>query len=167
MLLRPGNHGSNTATDHITVVKQALAQLPCDPGYRVGRNVLIRTDGAGGSHAFLEHLTKLRLSHSIGFGLTDAVVEAISLSPEDRWTPAYGPDGQVRDGAWVAEPTDLVDLSSWPAGMRLIVRKERPCPGAQLRFSDADGLRLTVFVTNTRHGQLPGPGTAAPSPRPL
>ena len=28
MLLRPGNAGSNTAADHITVLRQALAQLP-------------------------------------------------------------------------------------------------------------------------------------------
>ncbi|EKT82561.1 putative transposase [Rhodococcus opacus M213] len=155
MLLRAGNAGSNTAADHITVVKKALAQLPCDPGYRVGRTILIRTDGAGGSHAFLEYLTKRRLSYSIGFGLTDAMVTEISAIPQDGWTPAYDSDGQVRDGAWVAELTDLVDLSSWPAGMRLVVRKERPHPGAQLRFTDHDGLRLTAFVTNTRHGGLP------------
>ncbi|KXX57903.1 IS1380 family transposase, partial [Rhodococcus sp. LB1] len=155
MLLRAGNAGSNTAADHITVVKKALAQLPCDPGYRVGRTILIRTDGAGGSHAFLEYLTKRRLSYSIGFGLTDAMVTEISSIPQDGWTPAYDADGQVRDGAWVAELTDLVDLSSWPAGMRLVVRKERPHPGAQLRFTDHDGLRLTAFVTNTRHGGLP------------
>ena len=155
MLLRPGNAGSNTAADHITVVKQALAQLPCDPGYRVGRKVLIRTDGAGGSHAFVEYLAKRRLGYSIGFGLTDAIVAAISSIPEDGWTPAYDADGQVRDGAWVVEVTDLIDLSSWPAGMRLVVRKERPHPGAQLRFTDHDGLRLTAFVTNTLGGQLP------------
>lgn len=155
MLLRPGNAGSNTAADHVQVVTQALAQLPCDPGYRVGRKVLIRTDGAGGSHAFLEYLTKRRLGYSIGFGLTDAIVAAFSSVPEDGWTPAYDAEGQVRDGAWVAELTDLVDLSSWPAGMRLVVRKERPHPGAQLRFTDADGLRLTAFVTNTARGQLP------------
>lgn len=155
MLLRPGNAGSNTAADHIAVVKQALAQLPFDPGYRVGRKVMIRTDGAGGSHAFLEYLTKRRLGYSIGFGLTDAIVAEISSIPEDGWTPAYDADGKVRDGAWVAELTDMIDLSSWPSGMRLIVRKERPHPGAQLRFTDHDGLRLTAFVTNTTRGQLP------------
>ncbi len=71
------------------------------------------------------------------------------------WIPAYDADGQVREGAWVAEITVLAELSGWPDGMRLIVRKERPHPGAQLRFTDVDGLRLTVFVTNTRRGQLP------------
>lgn len=155
MLLRPGNAGSNTAADHVTVVQDALAQLPFDPGYRVGKKVLVRIDGAGGTRSLIEYLTKRRLSYSVGFGLTDAHVDAIDLVPEQAWTPAYDPDGQVRDGAWVTEITDLLDLSTWPSGMRVIVRKERPHPGAQLRFTDRDGLRLTAFVTNTRRGQLP------------
>ena len=71
------------------------------------------------------------------------------------WTPAYDAHDQVRDGAWVAELTDLMDLSSWPAGMRVIVRKERPHPGAQLRFEDVEGMRITAFATNTTRGQLP------------
>ena len=33
--------------------------------------------------------------------------------------------------------------------MRLIVRKERPHPGAQLRITDADGMRITCLATNT------------------
>lgn len=155
MLLRPGNAGSNTAADHKTVVAQALAQLPQQPGYRAGKKILIRADGAGGTHEFLEYLTRRRLAYSIGFGLTVAMAEAVDLVPTGVWTPAYDAGGRVRDGAWVAELTGLVDLTGWPDGMRLIVRKERPHPGAQLRFTDHDGLRLTAFVTNTRHGQLP------------
>jgi hypothetical protein len=155
MLLRPGNSGSNTAADHVTVVQDALAQLPFDPGYRVGKKVLVRIDGAGGTHQLIEYLTKRRLSYSVGFSLTDAHTEVIDLVPEQAWTPAYDADGQVRDGAWVTEVTGLLDLSTWPTGMRVIVRKERAHPGAQLRFTDRDGLRLTAFVTNTRRGQLP------------
>ena len=75
--------------------------------------------------------------------------------PAAAWTPAYDADGEVRDGAWVAELTGVLDLSGWPAGMRVIVRKERPHPGAQLRFTDRDGQRLTAFATNTLGGQLP------------
>jgi hypothetical protein len=74
--------------------------------------------------------------------------------PADAWTPAYDADGQVRPGAWVAELTDAFDLTGWPPGMRLIVRKERPHPGAQLRITDLDGHRITAFVTNTARGQL-------------
>ncbi|MGY1941650.1 transposase, partial [Nocardia gipuzkoensis] len=89
------------------------------------------------------------------FTLTDTIVEAVNRIPDTVWTPAYDADGQVRPGAWVAEVTGMLDLTGWPAGMRLIIRKERPHPGAQLRFTDLDGLRLTAFATNTRRGQLP------------
>jgi hypothetical protein len=74
--------------------------------------------------------------------------------PARAWTPAYDGDGQVRDGAWVAELTGLLNLSSWPKGMRVIVRRERPHPGAQLRFTDIGGHRFTAFATSTRTGQL-------------
>jgi len=98
MLLRPGNSGSNTAADHITVVQDALAQLPVDPAYRVGKKVLVRIDGAGGTHGLIEYLTKRRLSYSVGFGLTETMVAALELVPDQAWTPAYDSDGQVRDG---------------------------------------------------------------------
>jgi hypothetical protein len=60
----------------------------------------------------------------------------------------------VRDGAWVAEITGMLDLSTWPKSIRLVVRKERPHPGAQLRFTDIDGHRVTCFATSTSGGQL-------------
>jgi len=80
--------------------------------------------------------------------------EAILKVPADSWTPAYDGDGQVREGAWLADTTGLLDLSSWPAGMQVIVRKERPHPGAQLRFTDLDGHRFTAFATDAKKGQL-------------
>jgi len=155
ILLRPGNAGSNTAADHKAVLADALAQLPWRPGYRVGRKVLVRADTAGGTHEFVHHLHARRLSYSVGFVLSDAAAAALDLIPEAAWTPAYNADGQVRDGAWVAEATGVLDLSGWPQGMRVIVRKERPHPGAQLRLTARDGLRLTAFATNTGRGQLP------------
>jgi len=155
VLLRPGNAGSNTATDHITVLKQALAQLPSHvPGRRPGRSILVRIDGAGSTHALLDWLTSQRLSYSVGFGLPANTGDLVAQIPDHVWQPAYDAGGQVRDGAWVAELTDLLTLSGWPTGMRVIVRKERPHPGAQLRLTDADGLRLTAFATNTSRGQL-------------
>jgi hypothetical protein len=66
--------------------------------------------------------------------------------PAATWSPAYDADGQVRPSAWIAEVTDLFDLSAWPPGMRLIIRRERPHPGAQLRITDADGHRITAFI---------------------
>jgi len=156
MILRKGNAGSNTAVDHIQITKAGLAQLPgTRPGRRPGRKVLIRTDGAGGTHDFLTWLTGQRLQYSVGFGLTDTAVAKLELIPQSAWTPAYDADRAPRDGAWVTELTGLLDLSDWPAGMRVIVRAERPHPGAQLRFTDVNGNRLTAFATNTTGGQLP------------
>src|SRR6202034_2651437 len=77
-------------------------------------------------------------------------------SPADAWPPAYDSDGQVRKGAWVADITGLLDLDGWPAGMRVIVRKERPHPGAQLRFTDIDGHGFTALATDAKRGQLAG-----------
>ncbi|MEV6980656.1 IS1380 family transposase [Sphaerisporangium sp. NPDC051017] len=152
LLLRPGNAGSNTAADHIDATSLALAQLP----KQRRRKVLIRTDSGGGTHEFLSWLTRPGrwLAYSIGFTLTADIGEAILALPADAWTPAYDADRQVRPGAWVAELTGMLDLSAWPRGMRLIVRKERPHPGAQLRFTDLDGHRFTCFVTSTKQGQL-------------
>ena len=86
--------------------------------------------------------------------ITEAIAAAIGKIPADARTPAYDGDGQVRDGAWAADITGLPDLDSWPAGMRVIVRRERPHPGAQLRFTDIGGHRFTCFATGTRKGQL-------------
>jgi hypothetical protein len=156
MLLRKGNAGSNTAVDHIEVTKAALRQLPStDPGRRPGRKVLIRTDGAGGTHEFLNWLTTQRLTYSVGFTLNLDMVAKLGTIPSAAWTPAYDADRRPRDGAWVTELTGLLDLTGWPDGMRVIVRAERPHPGAQLRFTDSDGNRLTALVTNTTRGQLP------------
>jgi hypothetical protein len=153
-LLRAGNAGSNTVVDHKTVIAAALAQLP--GGHRRGKKVLVRIDGAG-THELLAWLTRRRLSYSVGFSLPGdlhSIQQTLAAIPQTAWEPAYDADRQPREGAFVAEVTDLFDLSGWPAGMRLIVRKERPHPGAQLRITDVDGMRITAFATNTRKGQL-------------
>jgi hypothetical protein len=152
VVLRPGSAGPDTAADHIETTRLALAQLP----RHQRRRVLVRTDSAGGTHGFLEWLTapSRRLHYSVGMTITEDMQTAILKVPADSWTPAYDGDGQVRDGAWVADITGMPGLSSWPAGMRVIVRKERPHPGAQLRFTDVDGHRFTAFATDARKGQL-------------
>ncbi|QKW04194.1 IS1380 family transposase [Streptomyces sp. NA02536] len=149
-LLRPGNAGSNTAADHITTTQLALAQLP--KKYRRGRQTLIRTDSAGGTHEFVSWLARRGrwLSYSVGMTVTEAIHEHVLEIPASAWTAAVETNGEVRDGAWVAELTSSL-LDGWPKGMRLIVRKERPHPGAQLRITDADGMRITSFATNTPH----------------
>jgi hypothetical protein len=152
ILLRAGNAGSNTAAEHIEVTRLALAQLPC----RRRRRVLIRTDSGGGTHEFLNWLASpgRRLHYSIGMTITEDIQDAILALPDRVWEPAYDAGGQVRPGAWVAELTGLLDLAGWPEGMRVIVRKERPHPGAQLRFTDLGGHRFTAFATDARRGQL-------------
>jgi hypothetical protein len=152
VVLRPGNAGSNTAADHIEAVRLALVQLP----RRQRRRVLIRTDSGGGTHEFLAWLTQSarRLAYSVGMTITEDMQEAILKVAAKAWTPAYDAEGQVRPGAWVAEITGMLNLTAWPAGMRVIVRKERPHPGAQLRFTDIGGHRFTCFATSTKGGQL-------------
>jgi hypothetical protein len=152
VLLRAGNAGSNTAAEHIEVTKLALAQLP----RRSRRRVLVRTDSGGGTHGFLTWLASpsRRLHYSAGLTITEDMQQAILALPERVWEPAYDAGGQVRPGAWVAELTGLLDLAGWPSGMRVIARRERPHPGAQLRFTDINGHRFTCFATDAKKGQL-------------
>jgi hypothetical protein len=152
ILLRAGNAGSNTAAEHIEVTKLALAQLP----RQARRRVLVRTDSGGGTHDFLTWLASpsRRLHYSVGMTITEDMQEAILTVPGRIWEPAYDAGGEVRPGAWVAELTGLLDLAGWPAGMRVIVRRERPHPGAQLRFTDIGGHRFTAFATDAKTGQL-------------
>lgn len=148
--LRAGNAGSNTAADHIAAGRAALAQIPA----HLHKQVLIRTDSGGGTHAFMDWVAARRLKYSIGFNLTDDICQAILALPEHAWQCAYDAGREPREGAWVAELTGMLDLSGWPEGMRVIVRRERPHPGAQLRFTDLNGHRFTCFATGTRRGQL-------------
>jgi Transposase DDE domain group 1 len=160
-ILRPGNAGANTAADHITLTDLALAQIP--DSHRHGTQILVRADGAGCSKAWLAHLRSLRtdrgleVSFSVGFTMTEQVQQAILDLPELAWTPAVAADGDLREGAEVAELTGLLPdptAGGWPAGMRVIVRRERPHPGAQLTFTDIDGWRFQAFATDTETGQL-------------
>jgi len=162
-LLRNGNAGSNTASDHVIVLQRALESLPV--GWRPdptrgedsgGPQVLVRCDTAGATHKFADACRAAGVGFSFGYPVDLRVQDAVdTLNLAQSWYPAIDTDGALRDGAWVAEATDLVNLSSWPAGTRLILRKERPHPGAQLRFTDADGMRVTAFITDTEPGAIP------------
>jgi hypothetical protein len=171
--LRPGNAGSNTTADHIEVLTEALASLP--PAYRPrpaaadspdSPAVLVRSDSAGATHGFATACREMGVGFSFGFPVTAPVRAAVGrlndaalMYARDQftvWYPAVQADGEERDGGWIAEATHLVDLSGWPAGTRLLLRKERPHPGAQLTFTDVDGHRVTAFITDTPTGVVPG-----------
>ncbi|MDT5182407.1 MAG: hypothetical protein QOI29_565 [Mycobacterium sp.] len=160
-LLRPGNAGSNTAADHVSVLRWALDSLPLtyrpDPEDAAGPKVLVRCDSAGATHTFAQACRTEGVGFSFGYPVDARVRDAAeTLTEGDCWYPAIDSSDDLREGAWVAEATDLVEMSGWPAGTRLILRKERPHPGAQLRFTDSEGLRVTAFITDTGHGVVPG-----------
>lgn len=154
-LLRPGNAGANSATDHITVLDAALTQIP--DAHRHGTDILVRTDTAGGAKAFLHHIRSqrtrgIRTYFSVGHPITGPVRRAIRTLPEQVWHPAPEQDGTLRTGAEVAELTGTVNLAGYPDSTRIIVRRERPHPGAQLSLFDQDeGMRHQVFLTDTPH----------------
>ncbi len=145
-LLRPGNAGSNTADDHKAVLDLALAQIPAQ--YIEGLEILVRADSAGATHGLVDYCREGNLRFSVGYELTESVRTAILEIPEDAWVPALDQDGSARENGEVAEITDQVDLSSWPERSRLIVRRERPHPGAQLSFTDHDGYRFQAILTD-------------------
>ena len=144
-ILRPGNAGSNTAADHFTVLGLALAQLPAED---LHREILVRTDIGGQTHAFTADCRDAQIRFSVGYELSETVRSAILQVPDAAWVQAIDAGGADRDGAWVAELTDRVDLSAWPEGSRLICRSERPHPGAQFQIFDEHGYRYTCFLTD-------------------
>ena len=146
MLLRPGNAGSNTAADHITVIDRSLAQIP--EAQLEDLEILIRADRAGATHGTADHCRRCDLRFSFGYELTDAVRAAILATREDAWIAALDQDDSERANGQVVEITGQLDLTSWPAGSRVIVRRERPHPGAQFSFTDHDGYRFQAILTD-------------------
>jgi Transposase DDE domain group 1 len=149
--------------DHIEALDLALVQLPA--GER--GQVLVRADSGACSKAFLHHITEAGLEYSIGFPAHETVKTAIEAIPAQAWRAALDAAGQPREGAQVAELTAWMPApvratrpgpQDWPEGIRVIARRERPHPGAQLRLTDPDGWRITCFATNTR-----GPGWTLPA----
>ena len=145
-MLRPGNAGANTAADHETVLDRALAQIPAE--HIESLEILVRADSAGATHELADHCHQASMCFSFGYDLTESVRTAILEIPEDDWVSALDQDGSARENGEVVEITDRLDLSSWPQRSRLIVRRERPHPGAQLSFTDHDGYRFQAILTD-------------------
>jgi Transposase DDE domain group 1 len=150
-ILRPGNAAPGAADDLIALVDLALAQLPVTPG---DQPILVRSDSAAASTRLAWHLRERQVRFSLGMQIDAHVREAILAQPEQAWTLAVDPDGQPRAGAEVCELTGWVDLHTWPSGSRAICRREDAHPGAQLRFTDHDGHRFQVFLTDQPDADL-------------
>ena len=151
VLLRPGNRAPHNADDHIEVLKLALAQLPVAPKGLDPVNgvaMVVRTDAAGASHKFVDALVERGIEFSIGMEMRQHVRLAILALSTRAWTEAITSACEIREGAEVAELTEL-DLSYWPVGTRAIVRREEPHPGAQFSLFDPGGWRHQVFITNS------------------
>lgn len=162
--LRPGNAGSNTCSDHLEIIGEAIGQIPAE--HR--RRLLLTIDGAGASHSVVAHLTALnerpsyQVHYSVGFALDARVRSAIGKLSERAWEAALSPDGEARGDAHVAELTGLLRHSAggdqyrdWPPDMRIIARREPISPGAQPSlFEQINGYRFQVIATNTPAGQL-------------
>jgi hypothetical protein len=144
--LRPGSAAAHSATDQIAVAEDALEQIP--RAHIEGIEILVRTDSAGAAHELVDWCRDGRIGFSVGFDLTEPVRTAILDLPENAWVPALDQDGSERSNGQVAELTHLIDLSSWPERSRLLCRPERAHPGAQLTFTDHDGHRFQVFLTD-------------------
>ena len=158
-ILRVGK-GGNTAMDHVVLLADALAQLPTvwRAGHEIGddaslaaRRILVRADFAGASHWLAEECVDRNIEFSLGYQIDDRVRDGVMCVPTGCWHPAVDADGGRREGAEVVELTEFVNLDSWPTGTRLIVRRGRPHPGAQLSlFDTVEGFRHTAFITNSR-----------------
>lgn len=169
-MLRPGNAGSNTAADHIRLTDEAFAQIP--DAELSGQPILIRCDGGGATKDWLAHLRSFRdqrgldVGFSVGFAVSNQVKDAIAVLPESVWATAIDTTGKPRPVddsglplAQVAELTlflgGLTD-AGWPPRMRVLVRRERPHPGAAISVFEAhDGWRYQCVATDTDHRQLP------------
>lgn len=180
ILPRPGNAGSNTATDHVTVLGEVLAQIP-DEGRH--SKLLVRIDGAGASHETIGHLERLsttrrRVAWTIGWTVTKLEETAIKALPEHVWAPYLDQDGTIAppihygeahdetgsEYGHVAELTGLAKRPGWPAAMRLIVRRVPIAPrdraaGKVTALEKATGWKYAITATNiARMRRIPGSG---------
>jgi Transposase DDE domain group 1 len=157
VVLRNGNAGSNTVADHITVLGEAVAQIPA----RYRKKIIFRADGAGATKDLLAWIKAEAAEHgytwhySVGFDVTDRVRTAIGQVPAGVWAPALTAEGDVRSGAHVTELTEILDLADgWPAKMRTLARTEPLHPKHRKQASEIEkrrGQRFQAVATD-----LPG-----------
>jgi hypothetical protein len=149
-VLRGGGAPAHSAQAQIDVLDLALAQLPQPVVADLDTEIVMRIDSAGAAGALCQAAQDANIGFLVGFDLFTGVRESILMVAEDAWRPAIRQDGSERDGAQIAEITHIerLDLTPWPTGSRVIVRRERPHPGAQLKFTDHDGHRFQATLTD-------------------
>jgi hypothetical protein len=168
MLLRPGNAGSNTFTDHQEVLGAALKQIPAP--FR--KKVIVRIDGAGASHDLVEHLLRLSsprksVLFTCGWRITETDEAAITAVPKQAWKPGIGQDGTVEEDKDVTEITHLMSRArNRPAGLRWIARRVKPSRRHRKNLTDREkktGWKYSITCTNIPDGGIPGvPGSHHP-----
>ena len=162
--LRPGNAGANTAADQIAVAEHAIAQIPAE--HVEGIELLLRADTAGATHKLLAWAREHRIRYSVGYELTDAVRAAILATPDANWRATVAQDGAERPNGEVCEITAGLDLTTWPTGSRMLVRRERPHPGAQLTLHRPRRLPLPSHPHRPDRPRHRRARTPPPRPRP-
>ena len=168
LLLRPGNAGSNTVTDHVDVLGDARAQVPA----RMRSRLIVRVDGAGATHDLMEHLLQIasprrQVLFTCGWAITAADEEAIARLPADAWKPGVDQDGSPEEEKHAAEITHLMSRAGkWAAGLRWIVRRARPSrrqAGNLTAFEKKTGWRYSIICTSIPLTGIPGvPGSHHP-----
>jgi len=163
-MLRPGNAAPNDTDDHLELLEHVVRTVPAE--YALGHEegddpamvvhpILVRADSAGATHRFVDSLTEANFDYSIGFPISGSVRDALLLAQEEDWVHARELDGVIRAGAEVVELSELYEVEGWPPDMRVICRRERPHPGAQLCLFDTHaGWRHTCFITNTEGADI-------------
>jgi Transposase DDE domain group 1 len=168
MLLRPGNAGSNTFTDHRDVLAAAIRQVPA----RFRRKILVRVDGAGASHELIKHLLSMssprrKVLFTCGWMITEADEQAIAMLPAGPWKPGIAQDGSPEEDKAAAEITGLMSRAgNWPDGLRWIVRRVKPSR-RQMRnltaYEKKTGWRYSIICTNIPDSGIEGvPGSHHP-----
>jgi Transposase DDE domain group 1 len=168
VMLRPGNAGSFTASDHVLVLDAAIAQIPA--AWR--GDLLVTIDGAGASHGVINHLTGLntnpahgkrgrRVEYSIGWPVDERTQAGLGQLREADWTVALDAHGNPDPNAAVAELTGLLRhgpdgdrMSSWPKDVRVIARRVPRPAGEQAKLGEDANWRYGAFATNTTTGQV-------------
>jgi hypothetical protein len=157
-MLRPGNATANTIADHVTLLDEAIAQLPVAiaKGHRsadvdpVERAIVVRADSAGCTTGFLSACRARNVSFCVSARTNAQLVSAIHETSviEGLWHQAVTTNGELRDKAAVCEVTELMDLSHFPKGTRCIVRREPLHQGAQRSLFPSLEFRFVAFYTD-------------------